>query len=158
MGMNWVDLSNLKMKNIIDNRIEYSRQKTSRKNAKTFSIGINLKILQILSYYTLGKGPDEYVFNILSDTKNPEIHRNEIKNTLQTFNKYLNKLGKLAGIESRLSSYVSRHSWATAALKMGVDLSIISAGLGHADLPTTQIYLADIDRDDLDKANELITG
>ena len=36
MGMNWVDMSHLKMKNIVNGRIEYIRSKTKRKGLKLF--------------------------------------------------------------------------------------------------------------------------
>ena len=43
-----------------------------------------------------------------------------------------------------MTTYVSRHSWATIADKEGIDRRIISKGLGHNDLKTTEIYIDDI--------------
>jgi hypothetical protein len=37
MGMNWSDMAHLKISNIVNDRIEYTRLKTKRKTAKAFS-------------------------------------------------------------------------------------------------------------------------
>lgn len=48
---------------------------------------------------------------------------------------------------------------ATIADKAGVDRRIISKGLGHANLQTTNIYIDDIvSNDDLAAADDIITG
>ena len=57
-----------------------------------------------------------------------------------------------SNIDSVLTSYVSRHSWASIANFAGVQLGVNSQGMGHADLKTTQIYLADFDKSDIDAA------
>ena len=62
------------------------------------------------------------------------------------------------GIEKKLTSYVTRHSWASIALKMGVPIEVISEGLGHEEIRTTQIYLDGLDSETIDNANDLITG
>src|SRR4030042_6195102 len=73
MGMNWSDMAHLKMKNIINNRIEYIRIKTKRKTAKGFTIKINSKIQGILSHYTQNKKSDNYIFPIIMRTDSPYI-------------------------------------------------------------------------------------
>ena len=60
-------------------------------------------------------------------------------------NKLLKKLSKLLQADTHLSSYVSRHTWATTARNCDIPLSVISAGLGHRSQATTQIYLASLE-------------
>ena len=49
--------------------------------------------------------------------------------------------------------YVARHSWASIARSKNVPISVISEGMGHNSERTTQIYLASIDKSQIDNAN-----
>jgi len=57
-----------------------------------------------------------------------------------------------------ISTYVSRHSWATIAKRAGIPTAIISEGMGHDSEKTTQIYLDSFENEVLDNANEIVTG
>ena len=65
-------------------------------------------------------------------------------------------MAHLCGINAKLTSYTSRHSWATIAKRKGVPTAIISEGLGHASEQTTQIYLDSFDKEVMDEYNESI--
>ena len=71
-------------------------------------------------------------------------------------NRSLKKIASLAGIEANLSTYTARHSWASVARDLRVDLPVISRALGHNNQLTTSIYLSDIKSQEVDKANHLI--
>lgn len=70
----------------------------------------------------------------------------------------LKELAKLANIDEDLTTYYARHSWAIIAKRKLVPISVISEGLGHADLKTTQIYLDSFDDNVLDQANDDIVN
>lgn len=150
IGMSWVDMANLKRSNIVDDRIIYKRSKTK----KEYSIRLNENIKSILEIYLLNN--DEFIFPIISAGDNELQKRKDIIYKNRWYNHKLNKIAKMANIDANLTSYVSRHSWASIANFSGVSIGIISQGLGHEDIKTTQTYLADFEHTEIDKVNDNI--
>jgi len=153
-GMSWTDIVNLKINDISSGRISYKRAKTG----KLYSIKINDSIQNILDLYINNNEGSEYIFPVISRKDNPAEIKKDIQNGMKTYNKYLKRIALKCEIDTKLTGYVARHSWATIAKKMGYSVEVISEGLGHGDLKTTQIYLADFDDNVLDEANDLITS
>ena len=151
-GINFTDMAFLKWENIKDGRIEYVRSKTGKQ--------IDFKILQpvqeILDYWKplTFKSSDDYVFNIL----NKRIHitpvqkDNRIHKVIKYTNKDLKEIGKLAGIETHLTTYVARHTFATILKNKDISSRIIGEMMGHTDEKITEIYLKKFDNKVLDDA------
>lgn len=57
----------------------------------------------------------------------------------------LPRLARRAGITKRVHAHGLRHSGAVAMLRAGVDIGLISKGLGHASIATTSLYLDHIE-------------
>jgi site-specific recombinase XerD len=150
-GMSFVDMAFLKNHDINDGRIQYARKKTGQK----FSIKLTEEAEKIIIKYTYSTDPNSFTFQII-DRKGQEYL--DYKNALRLTNKKLKTLGEMAGCSIPISTYVSRHSWATIAKKAGISTAIISEGLGHDSEKTTQIYLDSFGNEVLDDANELVTG
>lgn len=148
-GMSFVDMAYLKVQNIQNGRLNYTRHKTGQ----LFSIKITGKAQTIMDTYCKSKKPDDYLFPIIYRKDN---EYQDYRNAMRFMNKELKKISTLLKLDVPLSSYVSRHSWATIAKKSGISTSIISEGLGHTTEEITQVYLDSFDNDVLDDANELI--
>ena len=73
------------------------------------------------------------------------------RNECHSVNDQLRKIGRKMGLPFGLSLYCARHTWATAAQRAGVPLSMISQSMGHADQKTTQIYLAGLETPVMDR-------
>lgn len=75
---------------------------------------------------------------------------------LRRVNKSLKTIAGMVKLPIPLTTYVSRHAWATIAKSKNIPVNVISDALGHDSIATTQIYLASIDTSTIDRANELI--
>jgi integrase len=86
-----------------------------------------------------------------------KFQTNQISSKTAIYNKLLKKIGKLAEIETPLTSHIYRHSFANMALSLSDDIYSISKSLGHSSLKQTEEYLRDFDFDKVNKLNEDIS-
>ncbi|WP_336516450.1 site-specific integrase [Pollutibacter soli] len=154
-GMNFIDISFLKWKNIKADRLNYTRKKTK----ELFNILILDPALEILQFYRKHSSglPDEYVFPIFDESHSTpqKLHNRQIK-MLRQVNKDLKEIGALAKLDTELTTYVARHSYATILKKSGISTSVISQAMGHDSEKTTQIYLESFEDDIIDQASRSI--
>ena len=151
MGASFVDIAFLKLKNIIGHRIEYKRRKTGQLH----SVPLSQPLQQLLDVYMQGKEKNDYILNVIkSDDVEKQIVN--VRDELRRYNRSLKEIGKLCEIEAPLTSYVSRHSYATIAKFKGVPTAIISEALGHSSEEVTQIYLDSFDKAVLDKYHQMV--
>ncbi len=151
MGASFVDIAYLKLSDILGDRIEYKRRKTGRLH----SIILTPPLQALLDIYLKGKGKDDFILNIIK-SENPERQIVNIRDELRRYNRSLKEIGQLCGIAAPLTSYVSRHSYATIAKHKGVPTAVISEALGHSSEEVTQVYLDSFDKEVLDSYHQLI--
>ena len=151
-GMAFVDIAYLKKSSLRNGMICYARRKTRQ----LLSVRIEPSIQRIIDRYADSDSP--YVFPILSSLDSTEAYE-QYQIALNTHNRLLGRLSEMLGCGCKLTSYTSRHSWATAARNHNVPISIISQGMGHTSEKTTQIYLTMLENSVIDDANKgIISG
>lgn len=147
-GMNFTDMAFLLKSDIVNGRIMYRRKKTS----KLYDIKVTEGLQTILNHYINKNAESPYVFPIVK-RENSLNQEKDIQWARKRYNKKLKKLAELCGIDSNLTSYVSRHSFATQAMHKSIPLNAISSMLGHSSLKTTEIYLKSLPSNVLDDYN-----
>ncbi|MGD1837561.1 MAG: phage integrase SAM-like domain-containing protein [Nitrososphaeraceae archaeon] len=150
-GMSFKDLAYLKVKDIINGRLYYSRSKVEQ----NYSIKLTDSALEIIRRYNDLNDPGSFIFPIIKNLE--EDHFNQYKNGMRLTNKKLKIVQQVLNLPIPLTTYVARHSWATIGKREGVSTAVISEGLGHETEKTTQIYLDSFENSVLDEANDLIT-
>ena len=169
-GIRAGDLIQLRWCNIKDGRLNYQMGK----NHKIGDLELVPQALDILKYYYSDSvKPTDYIFPLLDNTKvwasyitqedkdrmKPDMKK-DMFNTISAknalINKELAKMQKLAGIDTKISFHISRHSFAKAAKENGLDNLEVKALLGHTNISTTQKYIGDFDVSRTDKALESV--
>ena len=151
-GISFVDLAYLKKDDIRNGQLHYSRKKTGQE----LTVGWESVMQDIVdNYIHLTKG-SPYLLPIITKTDGTE--RQQYERMEHKVNYYLKKIGTMVGLQASLTTYTGRHTWASILRDMGTSLSVISKGLGHESLKTTQIYLSSIDMEGVVKANRKMIG
>ncbi len=152
-GMNFTDMAYLKLTDIKDGRIQYRRRKTS----KLYDIKLTSGLETILSHYINNHTGTGFIFPIIK-REDLMLQDRDIMWARKCYNKRLKTIAELCGIERNLTSYVSRHSFATQAMLQNVPVNAISSMLGHSSIKTTEIYLKSLPSNVLDDYNAKIMG
>ena len=151
-GISFVDLAYLKKSDIKNGTLQYIRKKTGQ----GISVGWEPAMQDIVDTYAHLTKDSPYLLPII--TKADGTERRQYERMEHKVNRHLKKIGAMAGLQVPLTTYTARHTWASAMRDMGTGLSVISRGLGHESLKTTQIYLSSIDTEGVVKANRQLIG
>lgn len=137
-GINAADLFTATKADVINGRLEYKRKKTGT----FYSVKIEPEAQAIIDKYA-GK---DYLLDICDSWRNPTDY-------LRKMDKGLKKIGTLersgkggkktyTAILPQLSSYYSRHTFASLAVELHISIELVSESLGHKiGSPTTAIYV-----------------
>ena len=155
-GLTFVDLAYLSEENVVDGVIHYFRRKTGQE----MTVKIEPQMSRILAKYRKMKAShSRYLFPMISSDIPSEAHW-QYRHALCRYNHDLHTLGELLRITAShacrnvtLTSYVSRHTWATCAHHGNIPISVISQAMGHSSVHTTEIYLKSFEQSVVDDAN-----
>lgn len=166
-GIRVGDLIQLRWGNITkDGRIEYKMTK----NHKERDFALVEPAKKILSYYhKKSVKATDYIFPVLDPTETwcraitleeKDVLPAEEKEKMYTrigaktalINKELKRIANMAGIEKKISFHVSRHSFAKAAKKKGVDNLKVQELFAHSSLKVTEGYMGHFESAENDAA------
>ena len=160
-GISFIDLAHLRKSDLKDGYLHYTRSKTGQR----LTIRWEDEMQELLEKYQAQTASSPYLFPFLIDDENKKHDKTidkkqeEVRlyhNAESRISYHLRKLGAKIGIKGKLTLYVARHSWATAARDNDISMSVISEALGHHSETTTQIYLRSIKSSEVDDANAKI--
>lgn len=147
-GMSFIDAVFLKKTDIQNGVLTYRRHKTNQ----VLHIKIIKPIKELIDRYSSKDSP--YLLPIIDCSVSDE--RKQYETALRRINNTLKIIADMVKLQVTLTTYVTRHTWATIAKSKNVPINVISDALGHDSIATTQIYLASIDTSVIDRANEMI--
>ena len=142
-GMSFADLAHLEKSALDQSVLRYNRIKTKTPMSVEVLDTARGMINQLRSNQEPIPDCPDYLFDILCGNKKRKDERayREYQSALRRFNNCLKDLARALRLNSPVSSYILRHSWATTAKYRGVPIEMISESLGHKSIKTTQIYL-----------------
>lgn len=147
-GMSFIDMAYLKKSDLKNGYVTYRRRKTRQQLTIEWTSDMQ---------FVLDKYPENESDYLLPIIKTSGINeRCAYRNVGYNINRNLKQISQMLNLNFRLTMYVARHSWASAAKAKGIPLSVISEGMGHDSETTTQIYLASLDTSVVDRANAVI--
>ena len=88
--------------------------------------------------------------------KGTEAAYREYQSALRGFNQRLAVLRQCLGMQSALSTYAARHTWATMAYHCEIHPGIISEAMGHSSITVTETYLKPFSNRKIDEANQRV--
>ena len=142
-GMSFADLAHLEKSALEQSVLRYNRIKTKTPMSVEVLDTARGMINQLRNNQEPIPDCPNYLFDILCGNKKRKDERaySEYQSALRRFNNSLKDLARALRLNSPVSSYTLRHSWATTAKYRGVPIEMISESLGHKSIKTTQIYL-----------------
>ena len=149
-GMPFVDIAYLRKTDLKNGMLAYSRKKTNQH----LTVEWEKETQEIIDRYAHINPDSPYLLPIIQ--KEDGTERKQYHRVLENINYNLKKIGEMTGLKMPLTTYTARHTWASVARNMDISISIISEGMGHNSIKTTQVYLNSIDVSKINEANKKI--
>ena len=149
-GMPFVDIAYLRKTDLKNGMCTYCRKKTNQ----CLMVEWEKAQQKILDRFAHQMENRSYLLPIIKEedgTEYKQYQRMQIN-----INRALKKIGEMAELKMPLTTYVARHTWASVARDMNIPIAVISEGMGHNSIKTTQVYLNSIDISRINEANKRI--
>ena len=149
-GMPFVDMAYLRKTDLKNGMLTYCRRKTNQ----CLTVAWEKAQQTITDRYASLTRDSPCLLPVIRKADGTEYRQYQRMQT--NINRALKKIGVMAGLKMPLTTYVARHTWASIARDMNIPVAIISEGMGHNSLKTTQVYLNSIDTSKINEANKRI--
>lgn len=149
-GMSFIDLAHLRKSDVQGNMICYCRRKTGTPVQVVMLPGVQA----VFDKYAERVVDSPYLLPLVN--LDGEAGYRQYQSALHRQNRQLKDLAAYLGIQENLTTYVTRHTWATLAYHNGVDVGVVSQGMGHHTEEITRTYLASFTQDRLTEANYVV--
>ena len=134
IGINTTDLFLARPSDLKNGRLEYRRDKTG----KLYSVKVEPEAMEIIERY---KGRD-FLLDPMDEHGDFLSWRTQLNKRLKALGQITGRKGKILGKGpfSEISTYWSRHTWATLAYQVGISVDVIGQALGHSDRSHTVTF------------------
>lgn len=148
-GINPTDLCALKYSNIQNNFIVFVRAKTKNYKSSEIKVPINDQIQNLFNIWgNPEKTKETFIWPVfIRDDKEEQIRR--VRQFVKMINKFIKLLAEELKLDTKVTTYVARHTYATQLMRHGAPVAFISKQLGHANNNTTDNYLNSFEDDQL---------
>ena len=149
-GIAFADLFSLRKCDLRGELLFYHRVKTG----SPVLVAISPFALEIIGRYAAQTQGSQYLLPLI-ENPDGDLYLQRCS-ALKTYNRHLEKLRVMLGVDDKLTSYVVRHTWATTAQRVEIPIALISQALGHQAEKVTHVYLSGFDQSALFEANKKI--
>jgi len=157
-GLNVKDMLRLRFENLQGDRLIYFREKTKRTtktDLKPVVVYLNDFAINFINQYGNSERlPGNYVFPVYSPQMTEAERFKESLAFTREINQHLKGLAKVNGLPVEISTYWSRHTFATNAIRSGASLEQISQALNHHNIVTTKSYFAGFEDETMRKISD----
>lgn len=155
-GMRCGDVLKIRWADIYDGRLNYRMNK----NEKLISLKLPEKIYPILSAYEREKrNENDFIFPELkkANLKNPKDILAKTKTANKKFNKYLEQIGKRAGISKKITMHIARHTFGNISGNK-IPIQTLQKLYRHSSITTTIQYQSNFIHKDFDSALDTVVN
>ena len=150
-GMNVKDMIYLKWRNIQGEYLVFERaktEKTTRVDQKPITIYLTEEIWDIINTHgNKSRLANDYLFPTMQSGLNALEQFDLLNYARRLINEAMAEIAKELGMDKRVTTIVTRHSFSTQLKRAGVSTEYIQEALGHTNKKTTENYLDSFEKE-----------